>query len=140
MSSIRLHVDTGEMHSSVVKALENQDIEIEITDLEVCDYVFNGIAFERLTFDDLLRSVFEDVKLLTRIKNLADHFERPILIIEGEDPFLAGRTINPGSIQSFLRKIATSFRVPAVFTLDEVETAELILSITGAENSDRCNI
>lgn len=136
MSSIRLLVDPGEMHSGVVKALEKQDIEIEIIELEACDYAYNRIAFERITIDDLLKSIFEDMKLLSRIKNLAGHFERPMLIIEGEDPFLAGRTINSGYIQSFLKKIAASFRIPAVFTLDEVETAEVISSIARAEQSD----
>lgn len=135
MSFIRILVDQGEMHSDVVKALKKQDIEIKISELEACDCAYNGIAFKRITIDDLLKSIFKNVNLFSRIENLAAHFERTILIIEGEDPFHAGRTINPGSIQSFLKKIAVSFAVPVVFTLDEIETAEVILSTAYAEQS-----
>lgn len=135
MSFIRILVDQGEMHSDVVKALKKQDIEIKISELEASDYAYNGIAFKRITIDDLLKSIFKDVKLLDRIDKLAAHFECPILIIEGEDPFHAGRTINPGSIESFLKKIAVSFRGPVVFTLDEIETAEVILRTAYAEQS-----
>ena len=129
--------DAGETHSGVVKALEKQSIEIEIKTLELCDFVINGgITFERVTLDDLFKSIFEDRKLFSRIKELANKCERPVLIIEGEDLFFSGRTVNPGSIQGFLVKIAVFFRVPAVFTLNETETAEVIASIARARQSD----
>ena len=137
MSSIRIVVDPGELRSGVVKALEKQGVEIEVTKLEAGDYVANHrIAFERMTIDDFFRSIFEDRRLFDKIKDLANSCERPVLIIEGEDPFLSGRTINPGSIQSFLKTIAVSFRVPTIFTLNEAETAEVISSIARAEHSD----
>ena len=137
MPSVRIVVDPGELRSSVVKALEKQGVEIEITKLEAGDYAANHrIAFERMTIDDLLKSIFEDMRLLSRIKYLANSYERPILIIEGEDPFFSGRTVNPASFQCFLKTVAVSFRVPAIFTLNEVETAEVISSIARAEQSD----
>jgi ERCC4-type nuclease len=129
MPSIRIVVDPGELHSGVVKALEKQGVEIEITKLEAGDYVANHrIAFERMTIDDFIKSIFEDMRLFDKIKDLANIYERPVLIIEGEDPFFSGRTINPASIQSFLNKIVVSFRVPILYTLNETETAEIILS------------
>jgi ERCC4-type nuclease len=137
MSSIRIVVDPGELRSGVVKALEKQGVEIEVTKLEAGDYAANHrIAFERMTIDDFFKSIFEDRKLFSRIKDLANSYERPILIIEGEDPFFSGRTINPTSIQSFLKTIAVSFRVPTLYTLNEAETAEVISSIARAEQSD----
>ena len=135
MQSPRLHVDPGEMHSGVIKALEKQDIEIEITKLEAGDYVaYNGIGFQRMTIDDLLKSIFGDIRLLSQIRDFAGHYERPVLIIEGEDPFCSGQTMNPGSIQGFLKIIAVSIRVPVIFTLNEVETAEVVSSIATAEH------
>ncbi len=137
MSSVRIVVDPGELGSGVVKALENQGVEIEITKLEAGDYVTNHkIAFERMTIDDFFKSIFEDMRLFEKIKDLAKSYERPVLIIEGEDPFFSGRTINPGSIQGFLKKIAVSFRIPTLYTLNEAETAEVISSIAKAEQSD----
>jgi ERCC4-type nuclease len=137
MSSVRIVVDPDELHSGVVKALEKQDIEIKITKLEAGNYEANNrIAFERMTIYDFLKSIFEDRKLLSRIKDLANSYERPILIIEGDDPFFSDRTINPTSIQSFLKTIAVSFRVPTLYTLNEAETAEIISSIARAEQAD----
>ncbi len=137
MPSVRIVVDPGELRSGVVKSLEKQGHEIEITKLETGDYIANHwIAFERMTIDDILKSVFEDMKLFSRIKYLANSYERPVLIIEGEDPFFSGRTLNPASIQGFLKTIAVSFRVPTLYTLNEAETAEVISSIARAEQSD----
>lgn len=91
MPSVRIVVDPGELRSGVVKSLEKQGVEIEITKLETGDYIANHwIAFERMTIDDILKSVFEDMKLFSRIKYLANSYERPVLIIEGEDPFFSG--------------------------------------------------
>ncbi len=113
MPSVRVIVDPGELRSGVVKALEKQGVEIEITKLEAGDYKANHqIAFERMTIDDFIKSIFED-KSLDKIKELANNYERPVLIIEGEDPFFSGRTVNQGYIRNFLKKIAVSFRVPA---------------------------
>ncbi len=130
-------MDTGEQGSDVVKALETQGVKIEIKTLEAGDYVMDHrAAFERVTLEDLLKSYLKDGKLFSRIKAMANSYERPVLIIEGEDTFFSGRTINPSSIQGFLKKIAVSLRVPAVFTLNEAETAEVISSIAGTEQAD----
>ncbi len=137
MQSVRVFVDSSEMHSDVVKALQKQDIEIEITTLEVGDYVTSGrIAFERMTIDGFLKSLFEDRKLFGQIEVMARSCERPVLIIEGEDPFLSGRTINPGSIQGILNTITVPFRVPIVYTLNEIETADVIANIAKSERND----
>lgn len=104
MSSIRIVVDPGELRSGVVKALEKQGVEIEVTKLEAGDYTANHrTAFKRMTIDDFIKSIFEDRKLLSQIKDMANSYERPVLIIEGEYPFFSGRTINPTSIQGFLK-------------------------------------
>ncbi len=61
-------------------------------------------------------------------------YERPILIIEGEDPFFSGRTVNPESIKGILKTIAISFRVPTLFMFNEAETAEVIPGIARLEH------
>ncbi|PWB49319.1 MAG: hypothetical protein C3F06_14305 [Candidatus Methanoperedenaceae archaeon] len=121
-----------------IKMLEKQGVEIVITDLELGDHIVNKkIAFKRITIKDLLKSIFEEIKLFDQIKHLAARYDHTILIIEGEDPFFSGRTVNPGSIQGFLRKLAVSFQVPVVFTLNEAETSEIISSIAGVEQPEQ---
>lgn len=137
MPLVRVIVDSRELRSGVVKALEKQDVEIEITTLEVGDYVAScRAAFERKTIDDFFKSLFEDRKLFSQIGDLASSYERPVLIIEGGDPFFSGRRVNPRSIQGILNTIAVSFRVPTLYTLNEDETAEVISSIARREQLD----
>ena len=137
MQSTRLLVEPGEMQSGFLKEFEKLDIEIEIKELEASDYVIDsGIGFKRLTLDELLKFIFGDRELLGQIRNLSGLYERPVLIIEGEDPFYPGQTINPGPLQNFLKTIAISLRVPVVFTLNEAETARVISSIVMAEQGN----
>ncbi len=137
MPSVKVVVDHRETRSGVVKALEKQNVEIEITTLEVGDYVAScRTAFERKTIDDFFKSLFEDRKLFSQIGDLAGSYERPVLIIEGGDPFFSGRNVNPRSIQGILNTIAVSFRVPTLYTLNEAETAEVISSIARREQLD----
>ncbi len=60
-------------------------------------------------------------------------YGRTIQIIGGEDPFFSGRTVNPESIHGILKTITGSFRVPTLFTLNEVETAKVMASIARLE-------
>ncbi len=137
MPSVRIVVDSGEQGSRVVKALEEQGVEIVITTLEAGNYVADHkIAFERMTLEDILKSIFENRKLFSQIRNLANSYERPVLIIEGEDPFFSGRTINPAFIQGFLDKIVVPFRIPLLYTLNEAETAWVISSMARSEQLD----
>lgn len=132
---IGISVDFRELRSDVVKLLEKQGFEIEICNLEAGDYIaYNRIAFKRITIDDILKSIFKEKRLFGQIEHLAGRYQSPVLIIEGEDPFFPGRTVNPGYIHGFLKKLAVYFRVPAIFTLNEMQTAELISSITRAEH------
>ncbi|CAG0986001.1 hypothetical protein METP2_02277 [Methanosarcinales archaeon] len=135
MKRYKIVVDSKEKDSGVVKALENQDLEIEIATLESGDYIVNRrIAFKRLTINDILKSIFKGEKLSSAIGNMANSYARPILIIEGEDPFFPGRPVNLSFIQSFLKTIAFSFGVSTLFTLNEAQTAEVISSIARAEH------
>lgn len=82
MPPIRIVVDPDELRSGVVKALEKQGVEIEITKLETGDYEVNHrLAFGRMTIDDFFKSIFEDKKLISQIGDLANSYERPVLII-----------------------------------------------------------
>ena len=135
MKRYKIVVDSKEKDSGVLKALENQDVEIEITTLEAGDYMVNHrIAFKRLTINDILKSIFKGEKLSSKIGDMTKVYECRILIIEGEDPFFPGRPVNLSFIQSFLKTIAVSFGVSTFFTLNEAQTAEVISSIARAEH------
>ena len=138
MKRYKIVVDSKEKDSGVAKVLENHDLEIEIATLEAGDYIVNHrIAFKRLTIDDILKSIFEGEKLSSKIGDMTSIYERPILIIEGEDPFFPSRPFNLSFIQSFLKTIAVSFGVSTLFTLNEAQTAEVISSIARTEHLNK---
>lgn len=85
---MKIVVDQREMRSGVAEALEKLGADVEITTLEVGDYVVSDrVAFERKTVDDLFATLLERQELFSQLMDLARSYRRPVLIIEGEDPF-----------------------------------------------------
>ena len=130
---MKIIIDHREMRSRVPDALEKLGADIEISTLEVGDYVVSDrVAFERKTLPDLFATLFERQELFSQLRDLARSYRRPILIIEGEDPFFfLNRRVNPMAIQGILNTIAL-MRIPTLYTLNEAETAQVISMI--AEN------
>lgn len=134
---VRVVVDQRELRSGVAKELERIGVDIHLATLEVGDYVVSDrVAFERKDLSDLLNSWIHDKKLFGQIGDLAHSYERPVLIIEGGDPFSSGRQIHPAAIQGMLNTIATSFRCPTLYSLNPAETARIIHMIGKREQSD----
>ncbi len=129
-------VDQRELRSGVAKELEKL-CEIEIQTLEVADYVVSHrCAFERKDIEDFFNSLFEDKTFFGQIADMADSYERPVLIIEGGDPFYSGRRIHPNALQAILNTIAVSFRVPTLYALNTADTAKIIFQIAKREQTD----
>jgi ERCC4-type nuclease len=135
---IKIIIDHREKRSKVVQEFGNLGAEIEVTTLEVGDYVVSDrVAFERKTVDDLFMTLIERRELFSQLRDLSGSYRRPILIMEGEDPFLySSRRINPAAIQGFLNSIAL-MRIPTLYTLNEAETAQVICMIAEKEQGDK---
>jgi len=135
---MKIIVDHREMRSKVIESLEKLGADIEITTLKVGDYIVSDrVAFERKRIDDLFATLLERRELFSQLTDLAKSYMRPILIIEGDDPFfsLNGR-MHPNAIQGILNTIAL-MRIPALFTLNEAETAQVITMIAEKEQGNR---
>ncbi len=137
---MKIIIDHREMRSKVIGSLEKLGADIEITTLKIGDYIVSDrVAFERKRIDDLLATLLERRELFSQLKDLARSFKRPILIIEGDDPFfsLNGR-MHPNAIQGILNTIAL-MRIPVLYTLNEAETAQVITMIAEKEQGNRRN-
>jgi len=135
---MKIIVDHREKRSKVIDSLEKLGADIEITTLKVGDYIVSDrVAFERKRIDDLFATLLERRELFSQLSDLAKSYRRPILIIEGDDPFfsLNGR-MHPSAIQGILNTIAL-MRIPALFTLNEAETAQVITMIAEKEQGNR---
>ncbi len=131
-------IDHRETRSGVAEALCKLGADIEIATLEVGDYVVSDrVAFERKTVDDLFATLLERRELFSQLMDLARSYRRPILIIEGDDPFFfSSRRMHPLAVQGFLNTIAL-MRIPTLYTLNEAETAQVISMIAAKEQGDR---
>ncbi len=135
---MKIVVDHREMRCGVANALRKLGADIETTTLAVGDYVVSDrVAFERKTVNDLFATLIERRELFSQLMDLARSYPRPILIIEGEDPFFfSGRRVHPMAVQGFLNTIAL-MRIPTLYTLNEAETAQVIGMIAEKEQNGR---
>lgn len=135
---MKIIIDHREMRSRVVETLAELGAQIEITTLEIGDYVVSDrVAFERKTVDDIFHTLIERRELFSQLFDLARSYKKPILIIEGDDPFFAlARRMNPRAIQGFLNTIAL-MRIPTLYTINSTETAQVISMIAEKEQTDR---
>jgi Fanconi anemia group M protein len=129
---IQVIVDQREVRSSVARQLEKIGVDITLDTLEVGDYILSDrIAVERKSSEDFVGSLIEH-KLFEQISNLANTYEKPVLILEGDSLFNS-RAISPNAIHGALSSIALDFGVAVFYTRDSDDTAALIRQIAKRE-------
>ncbi|HTY51904.1 MAG TPA: DEAD/DEAH box helicase [Methanomicrobiales archaeon] len=128
--------DDRETASRVVEHLSNLGARLRIERLEHGDYLAGDrILVERKTARDFADTLVER-DLFGQIRELASASARPVLIIEGGDIYTA-RDINPAAIRGALAAIAVDLGVAIFFTKDELETAQMILTLARREEGER---
>ncbi|MCQ8902679.1 MAG: DEAD/DEAH box helicase [Methanothrix sp.] len=110
----------------MARLLEKTGLRIVLRALEVGDYVLSErLGIERKTADDLIDSiVYPERELFRQIGDLARTYDRPLLIIEGQN--LYSRQVHPNAVRGILATIAVDFGVPIVPTASMEESAALI--------------
>ncbi|NOY11600.1 MAG: DEAD/DEAH box helicase [Archaeoglobi archaeon] len=128
-----IYADSREMRSGVVRKLRERGVEVIVRNLEVADYVLSErVGVERKTVDDFLDSLVGRERLFSQIMNLKRSYQRPVVIIEGESIY-GRRRVNPSSVRGAIATIAIDFGVPVIFTRNEDETADFLVSIARRE-------
>ncbi|MBI2130482.1 DEAD/DEAH box helicase family protein [Candidatus Woesearchaeota archaeon] len=133
-NSIIIYADPREKSSNVIRSLADTDnIVIKLKTLNSADYVLServGVEFK--TVGDFVDSIF-DGRLLQQIKDLKNNFERPIIVIEGEQDIFSVRNIHPNAIRGMLATIAVSYGIPVLQTKNAKETSALFGIIASRE-------
>ncbi len=133
--TVRIVVDHREVKGHVVKELEKAGLYITLETLEVGDYVLSDrIAVERKRCDDFVSSLIER-KLFEQISNLARTYDKPVLVIEGEDLFNT-RNIDPAAIHGAIASISLDFGIAIFYTKDAADTARLLGQIARREQTE----
>ncbi len=134
---LQIYVDRREIRSGVARALESAGTDVILSTLEVGDYIVSDrVAIERKTDVDFLDSIIDkDRNIFGQLSDLARTYDRPVLIIEGDNLYTA-RQIHPNAIRGVLASIATDFGIPIISTRDAGDTASMIQVIAKREQVD----
>lgn len=127
---VRVIVDSREIFSETVAELYSLDCEIIEKTISVGDYVCSDrVCVERKTAEDFTASII-DGRLFTQLKNISEHYEKPVLIIEGRNFF--SRNINPNAVYGALAA-CVDFGVAIFHSSSPRETAKIIYFIAKRE-------
>ena len=130
----KIIIDHRERPSGIIKELAKKDVEVEVKQLIVGDYIIKSkdsnnkevvIGIEKKTQSDFLNSII-DKRIIQQLITLKENFDIPILIIEGSDNIYEIRNFHPNSIRGMLASIAIDYRIPIIFTKNMRDTASLI--------------
>lgn len=134
--NIKIFADYREKGSGVIKHLVDIGVKLKLDKLNVGDYLCSSrVAVEFKKVPDFVDSII-DGRLLEQLKELKKNFERPVLIIEGEEDIFSMRNIHPNAIRGMLATIAISYGIPIIRTKNFKETASLLAVICKREQTD----
>lgn len=136
---IKIFADYREKGSGVIKELVDLNVNIKLDKLDNADYILSSrVGIEFKSVSDFVDSII-DGRLLQQIKNLKRNFERPLVIIEGEEDIYSMRNVHPNAIQGMLATITVSYGIPVLHTKTFKETASLLNIIAKREQEETSN-
>jgi len=131
-SRITIFADYREKGSGIIKELSELGVKVELSKLDVADYLLSDrVAVEHKTIRDFADSII-DGRLLSQLSNLKK-YERPLIVIEGEEDLYAQRKIHPNAIRGVLATIIINYNIPIIQTKNYKETTNLFLMIARRE-------
>lgn len=135
-----IYADHREKGSNVIRTLADMDNTIvKLSSLNFADYVLSDrVAMELKLIEDFVQSIL-DGRLLEQIKELKRNYERPFIVIEGEQDIFSVRNVHPNSIRGMLATIIVSYGIPLIQTKNSKETAALLSVIARREQEETSN-
>ncbi|MBS3815270.1 MAG: DEAD/DEAH box helicase family protein [Hadesarchaea archaeon] len=129
---MKIIVDHREASSKVVRELSRLDMDIDMQQLDVGDFILSErVGVERKTTSDFLSSMMEG-RLFDQAKNLTETFDCPILVLEGSDLY-SERKVHPNAIRGALASLTIDYRISIIPTKNEKMTAKLLSVIAKRE-------
>ena len=134
-NSDELSIYVDDRERKTIKKLEERDIKVKKERLQVADFlVSDRCAVEKKTSSDFVTSIIDN-RLFDQLRSLRDQFEKPVLLVEGNNLF-DHRDIHPNAIRGALSSIILDYDVPILWTSNLDETAEILVSLAKREQED----
>ncbi len=133
---IKIFADYREKGSGIIKELVDMGVNIDLQKLETADYVLSSrVGVEYKTQKDFVDSII-DGRLLSQLKTLVQCFERPLVVVEGDEDIFSQRNIHANAIRGMIATIAVSYGIPLIFTKNFRETSALLAVIAKREQEE----
>ena len=135
IENIRIIIDERERKSGIPKLLEAVGVNIQVKTLPIGDYIVSHETIvERKSISDLISSVF-DGRLFDQCTRLKNHFQFPIILVEGNVDEIESITENPLVFYGALSTIAIDYKIPIIPTPNASHTAKLLVSLSSRKES-----
>jgi len=137
LRKLRIVVDEREKKSGIPDLLKGIGISLEIKMLPVGDYIVApDTVVERKTISDLISSIF-DGRLFDQCNRLKEHYQFPILLIEGDIDEIEELTENPLIFYGAISSIAIDFKIPVIHTPNAFHTSKLLISMCSRKDASK---
>ena len=137
LKKLRIVVDEREKKSGIPDFLKKTGINLEIKTLQVGDYIVAPeTVVERKTISDLASSIF-DGRLFDQCNRLKEHYQFPILLIEGNIDELEELTENSLVFYGAISSIALDFKIPVIHTPNASHTAKSLMSMCSRKDASK---
>jgi DNA excision repair protein ERCC-4 len=138
---VRIVVDERERSSKIPELLVSAGAVVDFTQLKVGDYIVSTeTAVERKTVRDLISSIY-DGRLFVQCSDLVNHYQKPLLVIQGNMAELAEPSEDVENVDNRLHTermslaydalitVAMEFRIPTIHTPSAEQTAQLLVTL-----------
>ncbi|MEM2978304.1 MAG: ERCC4 domain-containing protein [Candidatus Hadarchaeales archaeon] len=129
--------DRQELGGELERELRKRGVEPEVSRLEVGDFVVSDrVVVERKSVRDFVRSIV-DGRLMDQARRMREKFERPVLVVEGEEaPEELGK-LHPHAVQGAMLHLVMDLGIPVLRTRNCSQTASLLWLLTRREREER---
>lgn len=129
LQQLRIIIDEREKKSGIPDLLKAVGVNIEIKTLPVGDYIVAPeTVVERKSIRDLISSIF-DGRLFDQCNRLKEHFQHPVILMEGDVDEIEEITENPLVFYGAISSVAMDFKIPILPTPSASHTAKLLVSM-----------
>ena len=129
LENLRIVIDERERKSGIPDLLKSVGLNVEMKTLPVGDYIVAPeTVVERKSIRDLLSSVF-DGRLFDQCSRLKEHFQNPIVLVEGNVDEIEEITDNPLIFYGAISTVVIDFKIPIIPTPSAAHTAKLLVSL-----------
>ena len=137
LESLRIIVDERERKSGIPELLKSVGLNMEMKTLLVGDYIVAPETIvERKSIRDLMSSIF-DGRLFDQCSRLKEHFQHPIVLMEGNVDEIEEITENPMIFYGAISRVVLEFGIPVIPTPSANHSAKLLVSLCSKKESSK---